>query len=233
MIRTALTTLALGTAAIAAPAYAAVTITQSDAGTAANYAAPAGSTAVVDYNTGSNTTAGFTATTSGTNVGIFNTTLFNVDNSGNDYFQPNPNDSTPYYGVGRNSTYKLLGSVAQSSVSVFIGSLDAYNVVTLLDQAGSVITSFDGTQIAGFVPTFPGTTQPGSNRRVTFTADGGTAIYGVRFSNTDNLGSFEFDNVAFTAAVPEPATWAMMLIGFAMVGAASRYRRRHTTAAIA
>lgn len=27
-------------------------------------------------------------------------------------------------------------------------------------------------------------------------------------------------------AVPEPATWAMMMLGFSMVGAASRYRRR-------
>ena len=30
---------------------------------------------------------------------------------------------------------------------------------------------------------------------------------------------------AFATAVPEPATWAMMLIGFGMVGAATRYRR--------
>jgi hypothetical protein len=29
-----------------------------------------------------------------------------------------------------------------------------------------------------------------------------------------------------TAAIPEPATWAMMLVGFGMVGAATRYRRR-------
>ena len=35
-----------------------------------------------------------------------------------------------------------------------------------------------------------------------------------------------------TAAVPEPATWAMMLVGFGMVGAASRYRRRSVAAAI-
>lgn len=35
------------------------------------------------------------------------------------------------------------------------------------------------------------------------------------------------------AAVPEPATWATMLVGFGMVGAASRYRRRRTGAAIA
>ena len=34
-------------------------------------------------------------------------------------------------------------------------------------------------------------------------------------------------------AVPEPATWAMMLLGFGMVGAATRYRRRKTTVAFA
>jgi PEP-CTERM motif/Protein of unknown function (DUF642) len=37
------------------------------------------------------------------------------------------------------------------------------------------------------------------------------------------------DNVSLTRSpVPEPATWAMMLVGFGAVGAASRYRRRKT-----
>ncbi|GGB30130.1 hypothetical protein GCM10011380_19480 [Sphingomonas metalli] len=31
---------------------------------------------------------------------------------------------------------------------------------------------------------------------------------------------------SFATAVPEPGTWAMMLLGFGMVGAAARYRRR-------
>ena len=35
------------------------------------------------------------------------------------------------------------------------------------------------------------------------------------------------------SAIPEPATWAMMLVGFAMVGAASRYRRRHSAVTFA
>ena len=35
------------------------------------------------------------------------------------------------------------------------------------------------------------------------------------------------------AAVPEPATWAMMLVGFAMLGAAARYRRRSTKVSLA
>lgn len=46
-----------------------------------------------------------------------------------------------------------------------------------------------------------------------------------------NEGQFAFDNVVLEnvgpgAAVPEPATWAMMLGGFGMVGAAARYRAR-------
>jgi hypothetical protein len=45
-------------------------------------------------------------------------------------------------------------------------------------------------------------------------------------SNRDAIAAL--DNVTMTAAVPEPATWAMMLVGFGMIGAASRYRRRNT-----
>lgn len=38
--------------------------------------------------------------------------------------------------------------------------------------------------------------------------------------------------VSFSAAaVPEPATWALMMVGFAMVAGASRYRRRATAVA--
>ena len=36
-----------------------------------------------------------------------------------------------------------------------------------------------------------------------------------------------------TTAVPEPATWAMMLVGFAMAGASLRYRRRRIRTLIA
>lgn len=43
--------------------------------------------------------------------------------------------------------------------------------------------------------------------------------------------SFSFK--ASAGAVPEPATWAMMLIGFGMIGATARYRRRSSTATYA
>ena len=41
------------------------------------------------------------------------------------------------------------------------------------------------------------------------------------------------DNVSLTAAVPEPATWGMMIVGFGAIGGTMRYRRRNTQAVIA
>jgi hypothetical protein len=50
--------------------------------------------------------------------------------------------------------------------------------------------------------------------------------------NGSNSGTGMIANTP-VAAVPEPATWAMMLVGFGMVGAATRYRRKRITAAYA
>ncbi len=47
---------------------------------------------------------------------------------------------------------------------------------------------------------------------------GGSLVHGFRFDTTPGV------NVAL-AAIPEPASWAMMLAGFGIVGAASRRRR--------
>lgn len=53
----------------------------------------------------------------------------------------------------------------------------------------------------------------------------------VSLGTISGVTTFNFERTA--AAVPEPATWAMMLIGFGMIGATSRYRRRSSSAAIA
>lgn len=48
--------------------------------------------------------------------------------------------------------------------------------------------------------------------------------------------SFQYTQVSLTTvapSVPEPATWAMLLIGFGMIGASSRYRRRSTVTTFA
>lgn len=49
----------------------------------------------------------------------------------------------------------------------------------------------------------------------------------VRFSN-EYVGIRNVSTSATVAAVPEAATWAMMLAGFGVVGSAMRYRRRKT-----
>ena len=49
----------------------------------------------------------------------------------------------------------------------------------------------------------------------------------------DALFSATFSEGGVGSAVPEPATWAMMLIGFASLGSALRYSRRRTQAALA
>ena len=56
------------------------------------------------------------------------------------------------------------------------------------------------------------------------------------FFGTDQLASIvtlylvdedgRFSTTTFTAAVPEPSTWAMMILGFVGLGLAARYRRR-------
>ena len=37
--------------------------------------------------------------------------------------------------------------------------------------------------------------------------------------------SFVLDNLTIGNAVPEPATWAMMIVGFGLIGAAARRRQ--------
>ncbi len=67
---------------------------------------------------------------------------------------------------------------------------------------------------------------------VQFAATAGETISSVSFANLPAADAFETANFSVTA-VPEPATWAMLFVGFGMVGATARYRRRSTKLAIA
>jgi hypothetical protein len=67
------------------------------------------------------------------------------------------------------------------------------------------------------------------------TSDTAFTSFTITGIGTDATASTVLDNVRFgsasAAAVPEPATWAMMIVGFGMVGAGMRRRQAKTTVA--
>jgi hypothetical protein len=103
--------------------------------------------------------------------------------------------------------------------SFYWGSIDLYNSVELYGAGDVLLHTVAG---GDFSPANGDQIVPGTNMRVTFTADPGAPIYKVRFISTGV--AFEFDDIA-TGAVPEPATWALLIAGFGLVGAAARRRR--------
>jgi hypothetical protein len=54
---------------------------------------------------------------------------------------------------------------------------------------------------------------------------GGGAIYGAAVTDGTIILDYTEEPVALTPAVPEPATWALMIAGFGLIGATMRRRR--------
>ncbi|MBW6528273.1 PEPxxWA-CTERM sorting domain-containing protein [Sphingomonas sp. RHCKR7] len=81
------------------------------------------------------------------------------------------------------------------------------------------------------------TTLVGDNTKSTRTISGATAsnlwLVGAAIGGGPDgkIDGFKLSNVTVSSAVPEPATWMMMIGGFAMVGAAVRRRKGVTTGA--
>lgn len=85
------------------------------------------------------------------------------------------------------------------------------NALAFLADGSSMSIVFDGFE-------------PFTAKTLTF---GSLQIRSVTFSTTDPQG-FSFDNFIFDAtAVPEPATWALLIAGFGLTGMAMRRRQAH------
>lgn len=68
-----------------------------------------------------------------------------------------------------------------------------------------------------------------ANYTATYTATAADANAPISIVLASSVDQGDFDNVRL-AGVPEPATWAMMLVGLGGIGAAMRSRRRYLTA---
>lgn len=121
--------------------------------------------------------------------------------------------------AGQPATLTFNGFV--NVLGFLIGSPDTYNRVTINSTAGAF--SFAPGALG-----LPGDGDQSLSRYVNFTTTApGERILSASFTNNPANDAFEVANFS-VGAVPEPATWAMMLLGFGAVGYSMRKRRTVT-----
>ena len=156
---------AAGLTLAASPA-AAVTFT-STPGSTASFAAPAGT--LVDFNGA--LPAGVTLTG---RTGDYAYATGTSSTSAQTAFS----DGSRYLAVYGNGTATLAADAAYQAISIFLGSIDSYNTVSLLSTTGAVLASYTGADLA---PNANGSRDSSvTNRRITFTASAGETFGGHR-----------------------------------------------------
>jgi hypothetical protein len=133
---------------------------------------------------------------------------------------PYEGDPTRYASVQGSglSTFSVLGGARLTSFSFYMGSPDTYNTLTF-NLAGGGSQVFAGTQIWNGA-NFGGDRTKGFRVYYDFN---GAEVSSITF--TSGSDAFEFDGLAGTV-VPEPGTWALMILGFGGAGAMLRRSRR-------
>ena len=168
------------------------------------------------------TSPGYTETNGGSSLaesGVVPGRGINPDPSNDKYLAVNGN-----YTVG-------FGAAGVQFFSFVFGTLDTYNSLTLNFQDGTTLQLL-GSAIVGVAATpAPGTStySPQLTGRVSYDTQGRAPITSAIFGSS--MAAFEVDDLA--AAAPEPATWAMMILGFGLAGYQLRLRRRKTQPAFA
>jgi hypothetical protein len=132
-------------------------------------------------------------------------------------------DTSSFASVGSGSIHPASATIVAPSgstyIGLYLGSVDSFNNITLNQASGASIT-YDGDQL--FNPANPTGNQGNGGSVYLNFFDTGSTFTSITF--TSNGTAEEFDNVAFASAVPEPATWAMMILGFLGIGFLS-YRK--------
>jgi hypothetical protein len=110
------------------------------------------------------------------------------------------------------------------------GSVDTYNTLLILSSAGTatVIPGHPVNTITGD-PNFDNVGNgdqhaAGTNGLFRVWSDAGETFSGITLESSSN--SFEIDNLAVAAGVPEPAAWSLMIMGFGLAGGLLRAKRR-------
>lgn len=219
--------------ALAAPAVAGITITleapgvsnttqtfaQSGVETFDSYAP--GTHASLSSNFGG--TSGYSGTYSGPNIMV-------NDSWGGD------GGSQYVVALGTGASYTLELNKSADYFGFWLTALSAGNVMEFYDNS-NLLASYNYTDLKGIIdaagPGYLGSPVSGQTQSELFAffnfnfTDGDT-YNKIVFSNTGTDG-FESDNHTIGNTVPEPASWALLIAGFGLIGMAARRRRTLAT----
>lgn len=138
--------------------------------------------------------------------------------------------------LGQGSSYTLELNKSADYFGFYLLALSAGNKMEFFNGDTSVLSLGYNDLLSYLTPDYMGSPYPGQTGNeyfafMNFNFDGGDSYNKIVFSNSGTDG-FESDNHTIgISAVPEPATWAMLILGFGMVGLTAR--RRRTASAIA
>lgn len=228
--------IALATAAFAATAATAVTTISVEAPGAFNTTLTVNGGGVETFNTvalGVNTP--FVTNFGGSGV---TATLNTISVANADIYGGAGSPATRYAQIIDTTTLNFAGAPV-NYFGLYVSGADAGNQIAIFNGA-TLLFSGDFASIgAGLSSAYkgnPSSSFPGANPTepyafYNFTTD--TPFTRIVFTNVGagTQGLFEADNFTVgTAVVPEPASWALLIVGFAMVGVSARRRSRYAAA---
>jgi hypothetical protein len=199
-------------AASAAPASAATTITFTDGG------APliAGESIFATFNAGDN-------------AGLVGDNFVIQTGSNSNGAEPETGDQGDAYLSVLGDGEVFFAFAGLTRLGLDYGSADAFNTFVLLLRDGS-FEFYNGQDIINAGMADGDQSAPRTNGRLVF-SNANNPIVGLSLQSSVN--SLEVDNLSGVAAVPEPGTWALMLLGFGAIGGSMRRRRRPLSAQLA
>jgi PEP-CTERM motif len=144
-------------------------------------------------------------------------------------------DTTNYMAVLGNGSEEIAFSGLKTAFGLYWGSVDTYNLLTFFN-GNTAVATISGIDVQPPMLANGGQTDYASNGYVVI----GALPFFDSVVVSSSANSFEFDNVLagvgttqFTAGVPEPSTWAMLLVGFAGLGYAGFRRSKGPISALA